>query len=157
MVTEPPADVPVRSVTVRPLASADEAGWRYLWSNYLAFYGTSVAEPVYRETFARNLDSSCTDRVCLVAEAAGELVGLVHAIWHAHNWRIEDVCYLQDLYVEVDARGMGAGRALIEAVYAEADRRGTPSVYWLTQEFNHPARRLYDQVAKVTPFVKYTR
>ena len=45
----------------------------------------------------------------------------------------------------------------IEAVYAEADRRGTPAVYWLTQDFNEPARRLYDRVANLTPFVKYTR
>ena len=56
-----------------------------------------------------------------------------------------------------DARGTGAGRALIEAVYAEADAAGTPNVYWLTQEFNVIARRLYDRVGRATPFVKYVR
>lgn len=126
-------------------------------SDYLGFYETAVSEPIYRETFLRNLDPACTHHHCWIAQTGDRPVGLVHAIWHAHNWRIEDVCYLQDLFVDRDARGMGVGRALIEAVYAEADRRGTPSVYWLTQDFNHPARRLYDQVAKVTPFVKYTR
>ena len=49
------------------------------------------------------------------------------------------------------------GRALIEAVYAEADRRGTPAVYWMTQDFNTTARQLYDRIAKLTPFIKYSR
>jgi len=47
----------------------------------------------------------------------------------------------------------GVGRALIEAVYAEADAAGCPAVYWLTQDLNAPARRLYDRVAHVTPFI----
>ena len=38
-----------------------------------------------------------------------------------------------------------------------ADRMGCPSVYWLTQDFNATARKLYDQVAKATPFIKYRR
>jgi GNAT superfamily N-acetyltransferase len=149
--------MPVRSVIVRPLALADEADWRRLWADYLTFYGTHVAEPVYQATFARNLDPALDDCLCLVAEAGGRLVGLAHLIWHGHNWRVENVCYLQDLYVDPDVRGSGVGRALIEAVYAEADWRGTPAVYWLTQDFNEPARRLYDRVANLTPFVKYTR
>ena len=55
------------------------------------------------------------------------------------------------------ARGCGVGRSLIEAVYAAADARGADQVYWLTQEFNATARRLYDQVATATPFIKYRR
>jgi hypothetical protein len=27
----------------------------------------------------------------------------------------------------------------------------------LTQDFNHTARQLYDRVAKVTPFIRYSR
>jgi len=30
-------------------------------------------------------------------------------------------------------------------------------VYWLTQDFNHTARNLYDRVAQLTPFIKYQR
>ena len=67
------------------------------------------------------------------------------------------LCYLQDLYVDPSFRGRHLGRALIEAVYAKADEAGCPSVYWLTQEFNHRARTLYDRVGTVTPFIKYVR
>jgi GNAT superfamily N-acetyltransferase len=92
-----------------------------------------------------------------VAERAGQPVGLVHYIFHRTNWKIEDVCYLQDLYADEAARGQGVGRRLIEAVYAAADAHGTPSVYWLTQDFNTEARRLYDRIGEPTPFIKYQR
>jgi GNAT superfamily N-acetyltransferase len=144
---------------VRPLRRADEAEWRRLWTGYLEFYGTGVDEAVYARTFARLLDPAVPAMAAFVAaSAAGDRpFGLVHVIFHPHCWRIEDVCYLQDLYVAPEARGAGAGRALIEAVYAEADRRGCPSVYWLTQDFNATARRLYDRIGSVTPFIKYVR
>lgn len=142
---------------IRPLAPADEAPWRALWTGYLDFYESTVPEEVYATTFARLTDPDRPQQFAFVAEQEGALVGLVHAIQHPHNWRVEDVCYLQDLYVAPEARGTGAGRALIEAVYAEADRRGTPSVYWLTQEFNAEARKLYDRIATLTPFIKYQR
>ncbi|MCD1626144.1 MAG: GNAT family N-acetyltransferase [Paracoccaceae bacterium] len=144
-------------LTIRPLVETDQAEWRRLWTAYLEFYNSTVPEEVYQTTFARQLDPAYTDRCCFIADLDGRAVGLVHAIWHGHNWRIEDVCYLQDLYADPDVRGKGIGRALIEAVYQEADRRGTPAVYWMTQDFNTTARQLYDRIAKVTPFIKYNR
>jgi GNAT superfamily N-acetyltransferase len=145
------------TLTIRPLRQTDEAEWRRLWAGYLAFYETTLPETVYATTFARLLDPARPQQNALVADLDGRPVGLVHYIFHAHNWRQEDVCYLQDLYVDPDTRGTGAGRALIEAVYAAADANGTPAVYWLTQDFNTTARQLYDRIAKVSPFIRYTR
>ena len=145
------------TLTIRPLTAADHADWHRLWTAYLAFYDTVLPEAVFQTTFARLLDPARPQQNALVAEMDGRLIGLVHYIYHAHNWRAEDVCYLQDLYVDADIRGTGAGRALIEAVYRAADANGTPTVYWLTQEFNATARELYDLIAKVTPFIYYHR
>lgn len=145
------------SPRIRPLVENDQPEWRRLWTAYLKFYESTVSEKVYEATFNRILDSNQLHRNALVAEYDGQLVGLVHFIYHAHNWRLEDTCYLQDLYVDPTHRGTGVGRALIEAVYETADANGTPSVYWLTQDFNEAARKLYDRVAKLTPFIKYQR
>ncbi|MCM2563483.1 GNAT family N-acetyltransferase [Lutimaribacter sp. EGI FJ00015] len=145
------------SLTIRPLTAQDEADWRRLWTAYLEFYGTTVAEEVYQTTFARLLDPARPAQNALIALQDGRAVGLVHYIYHPHNWRIDDVCYLQDLYADPDVRGTGVGRALIEAVYEAADENGTPSVYWLTQDFNETARKLYDRIATLTPFIKYQR
>ena len=142
---------------IRPLAPQDEPDWRRLWTGYLAFYQTSVPEPVYTSTFARLLGSDPRDFNGLIATVDGQAVGLAHYLFHRHCWKIEETCYLQDLYVDPAARGTGLGRALIKAVYAAADAAGAPAVYWLTQDFNHQARQLYDRVAKVSPFIRYNR
>jgi GNAT superfamily N-acetyltransferase len=91
-----------------------------------------------------------------VAELDGSIVGLVHYLYHRNTSMIEDVCYLQDLFTAPDARGRGVGRALIEYVYGEAAKAGSRRVYWQTHEAN-PARKLYDQVAEVTPFRRYVK
>ncbi|MBW8638841.1 GNAT family N-acetyltransferase [Hoeflea sp. WL0058] len=93
----------------------------------------------------------------LIAELDGKPVGIAHFLFHRHGWRIENVCYLQDLYADPEARGQGVGRALIETVYSAADAEGRPSVYWTTQDFNTQARKLYDRIETLTPFIKYQR
>ena len=145
-------------IRIRPLSASDEADWRRLWTGYLAYYETTLPEEVYQSTFARLLGEDPRDFSCLVAEDdAGRLVGLTHYLFHRHGWKIEDVCYLQDLYADPEVRGLGVGRALIEAVYDAADAAGAPSVYWLTQDFNTTARKLYDRIGELTPFIKYQR
>lgn len=145
------------TVQIRPLRAEDEAAWRVLWTGYLEFYETSVPEEVYQTTFARLLMDDPHEFHGLVAEQDGKLIGLTHYLFHRHAWKIEHVVYLQDLFVSPEVRGTGAGRALIEAVYTAADAAGCPAVYWLTQDFNKTARQLYDRIANVTPFIRYTR
>jgi GNAT superfamily N-acetyltransferase len=145
------------SVTIRPLARTDEADWRRLWTAYLDFYESTVPEQVYATQFERLLDDDPRSFAGLIAEVDGRPAGLAHYVFHPHGWRIEDVCYLQDLYADPEVRGRGVGRALVEAVYAAADARGCPQVYWTTQHYNQTARRLYDRIGVLTPFIKYQR
>ena len=142
---------------IRPLRASDRADWQRLWTDYLTFYETSVSAEVYETTFARLLGDDPQDFSCLIAEHDGAPVGLTHYLFHRHAWKVENVCYLQDLYVDPSRRGTSTGRALIEAVYDAADAAGAPSVYWLTQHFNEAGRRLYDRVGRLTPFVRYNR
>lgn len=146
-----------QDLIIRPLTAKDETEWRRLWAGYLDYYETTLPEAVYASSFARMLGDNDRDFNGLVAELDGKLVGLTHYLFHRHGWKIEDTCYLQDLYADPDVRGRGIGRALINAVYAAADDAGAPNVYWLTQDFNKTARRLYDDVAVLTPFIKYQR
>lgn len=145
------------SPTIRPLDPSDRDQWETLWRAYLTFYDTELTQDIYDASFTRMTNPEAGERGALVAEVDGQLIGLVHYIFHAHNWRIEDVCYLQDLFVSETVRGTGAGRALIEGVYEVAEANGTPNVYWMTQDFNTNARLLYDRIGTLTPFVKYQR
>ena len=142
---------------IRPIQADDKTAWADLWRAYLAFYETELPDAVYDNTFARILSPEHPKQNGFLALENGLPVGLVHYIYHPHNWREEDVCYLQDLYADPSVRGTGIGRKLIEAVYAQADADGCPGVYWLTQDFNHTARQLYDRIANKTPFIVYRR
>ena len=147
--------------SIRPVAAGDRADWGRLWRGYLAFYRTELPEELYDTLFARLMAPGEDGPFGMVAEtggaSGGELVGLVHYLYHLHCWRPEGVVYLQDLYVAPAARGKGVARGLIEAVYGAADAVGKPSVYWTTEAGNMPARMLYDRVGVLTPFVKYAR
>jgi GNAT superfamily N-acetyltransferase len=142
--------------TVRPLQARDFDAWHLLWDGYNSFYRHEVTAEVTEDTF-RRLHEGADGFFGLVAEHEGGLVGLAHAIFHPSTWTTRTYCYLEDLFVAGPHRGSGAARALIEALYAEADRRGADSVYWHTQSYNAPARSLYDQVAKSTSYVVYER
>ncbi|KAE9626486.1 GNAT family N-acetyltransferase [Parasedimentitalea maritima] len=144
-------------VTIRTLRTDDRPEWAELWHDYLEFYETSLPDAVYDTTFARLIGDDPQDFSCFVAEQDGQLVGLTHYLFHRHAWTQDNTCYLQDLYARPETRGTGVGRALIEAVYATADVQGSGSVYWMTQEFNHTARKLYDRIGKQTPFIRYQR
>jgi len=144
------------NVDIRPVQADDYDEWNRLWTDYLTFYEATLPEPTKRTAFDRLLADD-TNVHGLLATVDGAPVGLVHFIYHEHMWHPEGVCYLQDLYADPNQRGLGIGRALIQAVYDAADAAGRPQVYWLTQDFNASARRLYDRIAKVTPFIKYDR
>ncbi|MEO0864433.1 MAG: GNAT family N-acetyltransferase, partial [Pseudomonadota bacterium] len=111
---------PNDALEVRPLTLSDRPQWDELWAAYLAFYETSRPGHVFDATFARLIGDDPQDFNALVAERGGKLVGLTHYLFHRHCWRVENVCYLQDLYADPSVRGQGIGRRLIEAVYALA-------------------------------------
>jgi GNAT superfamily N-acetyltransferase len=140
---------------VRPLRPDDRAQWRPLWDGYNLFYERVLADAITEVTWARFFDPG-EAMFAAVAEEGGKLVGLVHYLHHRSTTMIEDVCYLQDLFTAPEARGQGVGRALIEHVYDAAARAGLSRVYWQTHETN-PARRLYDQVATLSPFRRYVK
>jgi GNAT superfamily N-acetyltransferase len=142
---------------VRPLAADDREQWLGLWQGYLDFYESDVPASVTNLTWNRLLDPKAPIHGLCAATTDGRILGIVHYLFHPVTWAAGPRCYLEDLFTSADARGRGVGRALIEAVYAAADARGADQVYWLTQEFNATARRLYDQVATATPFIKYRR
>ena len=117
---------------IRKLSDNDFINWKMLWKQYLEFYQRSVEDIVYETTFKRLISSDYLSQNALVANEGKNLMGLVHFIYHPHNWKVEDVCYLQDLFVLPTLQGTGVGRALIETVYSETDKNRTSTVYWLT-------------------------
>ena len=150
-------DDAMETIDLRAVTPDDRAAWGALWTGYLAYYETELAQDVYDAAFARLLSDDPATFRGLVAWSGGTALGLVHWVFHPHMWRPEGICYLQDLFTVPEARGQGIARRLIEAVYADADARGCPRVYWLTQEFNYAGRMLYDRIGRKSAFIRYDR
>ena len=140
-------------VEITPLRREDEQRWAELWRAYLAFYETTLPPEQFTDTWSRILHG--TQIHGLAARREGAIVGITHYLFHATAWTTAPYCYLQDLYVDEAARGTGAGRALIEAVAERAREHGASRLYWLTQENNAVARRLYDNLARYGGFIRY--
>jgi len=145
------------SVIVRSLNQADFAQWQSLWRGYNRFYGRdALPAAITHMTWSRFFDAYEPVHA-MVAEKDGQLLGLVHFLYHRSTIQIEPTCYLRDLFTSESARGQGVGRALIEAVYERAGAAGCPRVYWQTHESNLTAMKLYDKVADRSGFVVYRK
>jgi GNAT superfamily N-acetyltransferase len=141
---------------IRPIRPDDREAWEPLWDGYLEFYRAALTQEVTEHTWAALCEPTSAVHG-LVAEQDGHLVGVAHLIMHPTTWATHPTCYLEDLYVAKPWRGRNIARRLIEAVYAFADESGAASVYWLTQEYNAPARSLYDTLGHRKSFVVYQR
>jgi GNAT superfamily N-acetyltransferase len=143
-------------IEIRPLVPSDRAGWDPLFEAYLRFYEFELPKEQYDLTWARFHDDA-EPMHALGAFDDGKLVGIVHAIFHRSTWLPDTTCYLQDLYVDESQRGRGVGEALIEKVALLARDKNAGRLYWLTQEDNATARRLYDRVAVAPGFIQYRK
>jgi GNAT superfamily N-acetyltransferase len=144
------------TTTIRTITAADEGRWRALWAGYTAFYRARVPEEATAILFAK-LVGGAGDVFGFVAEREGRLVGLAHYLFHASGWNPAPNCYLEDLYADPAARGSGAARALIQAVEEAARAKGAFRLYWHTQEYNAPARSLYDTIVPRSSFIVYRK
>jgi GNAT superfamily N-acetyltransferase len=143
-------------IEIRPLRLEDREAWEPLWQGYLTFYKSTLPPEVTDATW-RRLNDPAEPMYGLAAVLDGRIVGIVHCLFHRSTWTIGNYCYLQDLFTAEEARGRGAGRALIEAVYERAQAQGASRVYWLTHETNTSAQALYDKLASRSGFIQYRR
>ena len=141
---------------IKLATTEDKAEWFRLWRAYLNFYESHRSEEVYESSWERILDPT-SPMFSYLAHLDGRVIGLSNFLYHTSFWEIEDRCYLNDLFVDPDVRGSGAGEALIEATYQHCKERGAAQLYWTTAHDNDVARGLYDKVATLTPFIKYNK
>lgn len=144
------------SIKIAVLSNTDYDTWLDLWQRYLTFYDTSLPVSTTDTTW-RNLLDSNMPVYGFGAWQDDTLVGITHVVIHPNTWNTTECCYLEDLYVNENVRGQGVGRALIEQVYEFARIRDCNRVYWVTQEDNIAARRLYDSIATQTEMVQYRK
>ncbi len=147
--------LPNDNLSVRPVDHADREQWNRLYAGYGAFYKVEQT-PAMRDTVWSWLMDQGREVYGLVAvDSRGKLIGLTHFRPYARPLSASTGGFLDDLFVEPQARGSGAAVMLIDAVKAEGLKRGWTVIRWITAEDNYRARALYDRVAERTKWVTY--
>lgn len=142
------------TIKVRDARAEDEACWRVLWAQYVAFYEATVSDGVTTHTWQRIL-ASAEGVLGRVAVVDGEVAGISVSVLHAGTWTAGPICYLEDLFVDPAYRGGGVGRALIDDLMTLGRERGWTRLYWHTRSSNAAARKLYDAYGPADDFVRY--
>jgi GNAT superfamily N-acetyltransferase len=82
----------------------------------------------------------------LLAEIAGEAVGLALFFANYSTFVGRAGIYLEDLYVRPSVRGRGAGRALLVHLAKLAVERGCGRLEWSVLDWNEPAIQFYKSI-----------
>lgn len=139
---------------IRDAGPDDEAIWRTQWADYLGFYGEHLSAGITDRTWSRILDPT-SPIFCRLAARDGKVLGFSVVVLHEGSWTDRPIAYLEDLFVDADARGAGLGRALIEDLIALGQARDWSRLYWHTRVDNTAARRLHDAFFPADDFVRY--
>ena len=130
------------SIAIRPIQSSDYEQWLPLWD------GNNMGtrdDAVTAQTWARLNDENAP--VCgLVAEEEGVILGLVHYILHPTTGALNDVCYMQDVYVDPSQRKGGIAKKLVTHLSAIGAQKGWARLYWLADADNAAAQALYKNI-----------
>lgn len=98
------------------------------------------------------------DRLVMVAERSGEVMGYVFASVEPTSWRdLRGPCaFIHDVYVDDRARHQGMGRDLLRAAIAWARARGMTQVVLYSKSGNDVAQRVFNRMGFRDTMVEMT-
>jgi GNAT superfamily N-acetyltransferase len=79
-------------------------------------------------------------------EAAGRAVGFALYFHTFSTFEGAPTLYLEDLFVEPDARGSGIGQQLLVTLARHAREKGCARMEWTALDWNEPALRFYSSL-----------
>jgi GNAT superfamily N-acetyltransferase len=142
--------------SIRPIRPEDKEAFLTLWDGYCAFYETVVPRPVTEGLWTRLVDPADDAlRALAVAGEGDALLGFATLVTHPGTWSLRPIGYLEDLFVEPEARGLGLGRLLIEGCMALGRDEGWAKLYWRTKPDNRRAQVLYEKLAKRLDWIQF--
>jgi GNAT superfamily N-acetyltransferase len=82
----------------------------------------------------------------LIAERDGAAIGMAVWFFSYSTWQARNGLYLEDLYVTPDARGSGAGKAMLRRLAQIALEAGCGRFEWSVLDWNEPSIRVYEAI-----------
>lgn len=82
----------------------------------------------------------------LICEQDDRPIGMAIWFFSYSTWQARNGLYLEDLYVTPEARGAGAGKALLKALARIAIDEGCGRFEWSVLDWNEPSIRVYEKI-----------
>jgi GNAT superfamily N-acetyltransferase len=134
------------SLTIRPATPAD-AGLIHNFIRALAEYEKLLHEVEATEAdIAKNLFGETPRLFCDIAEADGAPVGFAVWFYNYSTFTGRHGIYLEDLFVNPEARGLGAGKALLRGLAQRCRDEGLTRLEWAVLDWNAPSIAFYDSL-----------
>jgi len=118
-----------------------------LLRGYCDFYGASPSDDGLTAMARALIAARDADGMLLVArDGDGVAIGFATVGWKWSSLRAARIAVMEDLFLAPEARGQGAGDALIRACADRAREHGAPVLSWITALDNHRAQAVYERV-----------
>lgn len=134
------------SLTIRPVHVGDtDTILRFVRD--LAIYEKAehevltTAAHVQRTIFAEGATAHA-----LICERGGEAIGFAVYFFNYSTWQGRNGLYLEDLYVTPEARGLGAGKALLKHLARIAVEKDCGRFEWSVLDWNTPSIQFYESL-----------
>jgi GNAT superfamily N-acetyltransferase len=126
-----PADVPLIVQFIRDLADYER----------LLHEVEATEADIRRDLFGENPRAFCD-----IAEAEGRPVGFALWFYNYSTFRGRAGIYLEDLFVKPEARGLGAGKALLQRLAQRCVEADLGRLEWAVLDWNAPSIAFYDSL-----------
>lgn len=147
MAEDPVAEGPrqvAEGVEIRPARTNEIEEMLPLIRAYCEFYETEPNDDGLRRMFETLINEPSQGAV-FIAREGGNAVGFATLDWKWSSLKAARIGYLEDLFVDPEARGRGIADGLIEVCADRCRELGIPALQWLTARDNHRAQRVYDR------------
>ncbi|HEY9101938.1 GNAT family N-acetyltransferase [Chitinimonas sp.] len=109
------------------------------------------------ETITSSLFGASSPAKALICEQGGVAIGFAVYFFSYSTWLAKPGLYLEDLYVSPQARGLGAGKYLLQYLAGIAVEQGCGRFEWSVLDWNEPAIGFYKSIgaAPQSEWVRY--
>ncbi|WP_377292972.1 GNAT family N-acetyltransferase [Rhizobium sp. SG2393] len=134
------------SLTIRDAVPADAAAILGFITDLATYEHAAHEVEATVESLTATLFGTSPAARAVIAEKDGAPVGFAIFFYSYSTWQARKGLYLEDLYVSPEARGTGAGKALLRHLARLALAEGCGRFEWSVLDWNEPAIRVYEAI-----------
>ena len=139
---------------IREIQLKDKDQWEKLYRGYADFYKAEINDKILQTVWGW-LNDNKHELQGIAYEVDNKIVALAHFRRMPRPLKGQDICFLDDLFVDPQHRGQKIGEKLINRIREISKSRGWSLVRWITRDDNLRAKSLYDRISEKTNWDVY--